>query len=130
MRYLQQWLKGVVDLVVLSLVSRLPMYGYQIVKELERRAGNYLKFKNGTVYPALLRLERRGLVVSRWFQVTKGKGRRYYQITEKGRQFLAEQSQLWQNVYFFVGRLLQENAAPLIGNQTRMNSTPDKSRSA
>jgi len=105
--YLQQWLKGVVDLVVLSLVSRLPMYGYQIVKELQQLAGGYLKFKNGTVYPALLRLEKRGLVVSKWRKVT-GRVRRYYQITEKGRQFLAEHTRLWHNLHSIVGKVLQE----------------------
>ncbi len=111
MRYLQQWLKGVVDLVVLSLVSRLPMYGYQIVKELQRRAGGYLKFKNGTIYPALLRLEKRGLLVSKWRKVTAGRGRRYYQITEKGRQFLAEHARLWQSLHSIVGRVLQEGVS-------------------
>jgi len=123
-RYLQQWLKGVVDLVVLSLVSRLPMYGYQIVKELERRAGDYLKFKNGTVYPALVRLEKRGLVVSKWRQITAGRGRRYYQITEKGRRFLAEHSKLWQNLYSVVGRLLQETTSPQVSKQTPINGAP------
>lgn len=112
MRYLQQWLKGVVDLVVLSLVSRLPMYGYQIVKELQKKAGGYLKFKNGTVYPALLRLEKRGLLVSKWRKVTGGRGRRYYQITEKGRQFLAEHARLWRNLYSVVGKVLQEGISP------------------
>lgn len=120
MRYVQQWLKGVVDLVVLSLVNRLPMYGYQIVKELEKRAGGYLKFKNGTVYPALLRLEKRGLLVSRWRKVSGGRGRRYYQITEKGRQFLNEHARLWQGLYSIVGKVLQEGtSAPPPGRTAR-----------
>jgi PadR family transcriptional regulator PadR len=117
MRYLQQWLKGVVDLVVLSLVSRLPMYGYQIIKELEKRAGGYLKFGNGTVYPALLRLEKRGLVISKWRRVTQGRGRRYYQITEKGRQFLAEHARLWRGLHSVVGKFLQEGASSLSPEQ-------------
>lgn len=124
MRYLQQWLKGVVDLVVLSLVSRLPMYGYQIVKELERQASGYLRFKNGTVYPALLRLEKRGLLVSKWRQVTKGRGRRYYQITAKGRQFLIEQSRLWHGVYSVVGQILQESTLSLMHGKATINTAP------
>jgi DNA-binding PadR family transcriptional regulator len=83
------------------------MYGYQIVKELERRTGGYLKLKGGTVYPSLLRLENNGLVVSKWKQITDGRKRRYYQITEKGRQFLSSRSIEWQDFCTVVSKLMQ-----------------------
>lgn len=96
MAYVQQLLKGLIDPILLSLISELPMYGYQIVKELEQRTEGYLKLKAGTVYPALMRLEKKGLLSSRWEQTTERRGRRYYQITGKGRQFLASRSGDWR----------------------------------
>jgi len=104
--YIQQLLKGLIDPIILSIINRLPMYGYQIVKELERRTEGYLKLKGGTIYPSLLRLEKNGLVSSRWRQVTRNRGRRYYQITEKGRQFLASRSIEWQDFCAVVSRLM------------------------
>jgi PadR family transcriptional regulator PadR len=104
--YIQQLLKGLIDPIILSIISHLPMYGYQIVKELERRTGGYIKLKGGTVYPSLLRLEKNGLVSSKWKQITQGRGRRYYQITEKGRQFLASRSVEWHDFCAVISRLM------------------------
>jgi len=105
--YLQQLLKGLIDPVILSIISRLPTYGYQITKELEQRTGGYLRLKGGTIYPALLRLEKHGLVTSKREQVTKRRERRYYQITEKGRQFLASRSSDWNNFCRAVNRIIR-----------------------
>ena len=107
MAYVQQLLKGLIDPIILSIVDRLPMYGYQIVKELERITSGYLKLKSGTIYPSLIRLEKNGLVVSRWKQVTEGRGRRYYKITDKGRQFLTSRSVEWQHFCTVISRLMQ-----------------------
>ena len=107
MAYIQQLLKGLIDPIILSIINRLPMYGYQIVKELERRTGGLVNIKGGTVYPALLRMERNGLVTSDWKQTTERKGRRYYQITEKGRQFLDSCSDEWHGFSMVINRLMQ-----------------------
>ena len=107
MAYVQQLLKGLIDPIILSIIDRLPMYGYQIAKELERTTGGYLKLKGGTIYPSLLRLEKNGLVVSRWKQVTERRGRRYYETTEKGRRVLAGRSAEWRNFCTAVNRLMQ-----------------------
>jgi len=88
----QQLLKGFIDPIILSVLKQLPMYGYQMVKELGRRSMGYLALKTGTIYPALIRLEKQGLVTSDWRQNTVRRGRRYYQITEKGRRFLNDRA--------------------------------------
>ena len=72
------------DSLLLYLISQQPMYGYQIIKELERRSQGYFKFKEGTLYPALHRLERAGLILGRWQVLPGGRQRRYYHITDKG----------------------------------------------
>ena len=107
MAYIQQLLKGLIDPIILSTLGRLPMYGYQLIKEVERRTAGHLKLKGGTIYPSLLRLEKNGLVVSKWRQITKGRGRRYYEITEKGRQFLASRSSEWNDFCIVVNKLMQ-----------------------
>ena len=107
MAYIQQLLKGLIDPIILSTIERLPMYGYQIVKELEKRTAGHLKFKGGTVYPSLLRLEKNGLVISKWKQITQGRGRRYYQITEKGQTFLSSRSSEWQDFCVVINRFMQ-----------------------
>jgi len=110
--YIQQLLKGLIDPIVLSAINRLPMYGYQVVKELERQTAGRLKFKGGTIYPSLLRLEKEGLVTSKWKQITKGRGRRYYQITEKGRQFLSSRSAEWHDFCLTINGLMHRTNAP------------------
>jgi PadR family transcriptional regulator PadR len=105
--YVQQLLKGLIDPIILSTIERLPMYGYQIVKELEKITAGHPKFKRGTIYPSLLRLEKNGLVISTWKQITQGKGRRYYQITEKGQQFLSNCSSEWQDFCVVINRFMQ-----------------------
>lgn len=84
--YDRELLKGNTDTLLLSLLSQQPMYGYQIIKEMERRSGGYFKFKEGTLYPALHRMEEAGLVSAKWQQLPNGQERRYYHITEKGLQ--------------------------------------------
>lgn len=108
MAYVQQLLKGLIDPIILSIINQLPTYGYQIVKELQRRTRGYLNLKASTVYLSLLRLEKNGLVSSKWQQVTQNRGRRYYQITEKGRQFLAGRLIEWQNFCAVISRLMLE----------------------
>ena len=107
MAYIQQLLKGLIDPIILSLINQLPMYGYQIVKELERRTVGGLTLKGGTVYPALMRLERKGLVASKWQKTGRQRGRRYYQITERGRQFLASCLSDWHDFCVVINKLTQ-----------------------
>lgn len=72
------------------------MYGYQIMKELEGRSRGYFKFREGTLYPALHRLERDGYVSGRWRRLRTGQERRYYSLTPRGEQRLSEQRAQWQ----------------------------------
>ncbi len=92
----QELLKGNTESLLLALLEMEAMYGYQIVREVERRSSGYFAFKEGTLYPALHRLERDGLVEGRWQDTPSGVRRRYYQITAKGRQALADRLEEWQ----------------------------------
>ncbi len=100
-------LKGSSSYLLLSLLERQPMYGYQIVKELTTRSQGYFKFKEGTLYPALHRLERSGLIAGRWQMLPNGRQRRYYQLTEKGEAKLALERSQWQDFLTAVKLILQ-----------------------
>ena len=83
------------------------MYGYQIIKELERRSQGYFKFKEGTLYPALHRLEKAGLVLGKWQILPNGRQRRYYYITTKGRSKLTVDRSQWQDFLNAVNLIFQ-----------------------
>ena len=91
----QELLKGNTTTLLLALLELEPMYGYQIVKEMNRRSSGYFAFKEGTLYPALHRLEQDNLVEGRWQDTPSGVRRRYYSITAKGCRILVERLKEW-----------------------------------
>jgi len=95
--------KGSVRALVLSLLQEQPMYGYQLSKELRRRSGGYFEFKEGTLYPALHSMEKEGLLRGEWQVVEEGPSRKYYYLTDKGREELARSRRDWAT---FAERLL------------------------
>ena len=100
-------LKGSSNSLLLSLLDGRTMYGYQIVKELEARSQGYFKFKEGTLYPALHRLEKSGLISSQWEILANGRQRRNYNITAKGRAALAQEKTQWLDFFNAVSLVLQ-----------------------
>ena len=104
-------LKGSSNSLLLSVLETQPMYGYQIVKELEAKSQGYFKFKEGTLYPALHRLEKSGLISSRWEQLPNGRQRRYYSITAKGQATLIQEKTQWLDFFNAISMILQPDKA-------------------
>jgi PadR family transcriptional regulator PadR len=100
-------MKGSADSLLLCLIGQQPMYGYQILKELERRSQGYFKFKEGTLYPALHRLEEAGLVLGKWQMLPSGRQRRYYYITDKGHRLLVVKRNQWQDFLTAMNLIIQ-----------------------
>ena len=92
----QEMLKGNTETLLLALLEDEAMYGYQIVKEVDQRSSGYFAFKEGTLYPALHRLEKAKLVEGRWEETPNNVRRRYYLITAKGQRALADRLTEWQ----------------------------------
>jgi PadR family transcriptional regulator, regulatory protein PadR len=88
-------LKGQLELVVLASLREGPRHGYAIIKELHDRSRGEFDVLEGTLYPALHRLEQAGLIKSRW-ATAAGRRRRLYQLTRKGRQVLSDQESEWR----------------------------------
>lgn len=89
---------GAVSLWLLLLLSERPMYGYEIIKELEKKFGGYWKPKTGTIYPALEKLEKSNSVTSKMEFRDKTPDRKNYAITEKGQSELAQSMEHWSKM--------------------------------
>lgn len=107
MNYGRELLKGSTDPILLCMISRQPMYGYQIIKDLERLSKGFFQFKEGTLYPALHRLEKSGLIRGRWEKLNNGQVRRYYSITEKGLMVLDERMETWYSFSAAINLIMQ-----------------------
>jgi PadR family transcriptional regulator PadR len=93
--YRKELLKGSTETILLALLVDGPMYGYQLVEEMDTRSSGYFRFKEGTLYPALHRLARDELIEGSWQRAPTGQARRYYYITAEGRKRLASMLQEW-----------------------------------
>lgn len=98
---------GSTTVLILSLLAEQPMYGYQLSKELASRSGGVFDFQEGTLYPALHRMEKEDLLTSYWEVVPEGPSRKYYAITDRGRDALADKSQDWGEFARALLRVLQ-----------------------
>ena len=88
---------GSTAVMVLRLLAEKPMYGYQIVKELQQRSEGYFELEQGTLYPTLHRLENDGLVHSQWEVIAEGPSRKYYHITDQGQMELEKSARQWSD---------------------------------
>lgn len=107
----REWLKGSLDLMLLALLERTPMYGYQMVKEVQGRSNNMLHLKEGSLYPALHRLEQAGLIEGFWQERVDGANRRYYRLTAHGRAVFLERRAQWQQFMTAVTGVLRHAEA-------------------
>jgi transcriptional regulator len=104
-------LKGHLDMLVLAILRSHPAHGYAIIEELRRRSGGIFDLPEGTMYPALHRLERAGLISSTWSQET-GRRRRVYELTQRGVSALEQSRQEWQQFSLGINTVFQEGAEP------------------
>jgi PadR family transcriptional regulator PadR len=93
----RELLKGSTDTLLLALLSERPMYGYEILREIEQRSKGYFHMKEGTLYPALHRLERESLIEGLWRTAPGGQYRRYYAISARGAEQLQLRRSEWQS---------------------------------
>ncbi len=95
MKFESQLLKGIAPVVVLEILSRGQMYGYELSQAIEQRSGDILTLGKGTLYPLLYNLEAKKLIKGKWQQTNSSRKRRYYSITSKGKgQLVRQKAQL------------------------------------
>ncbi|WP_077588478.1 PadR family transcriptional regulator [Planococcus lenghuensis] len=91
-------MRGSVDILILSLIARQDTYGYEIVKNLKESSQELYTMSEGTLYPALKRLEKKDWIESYWGDAETGGRRKYYRITAAGKQELAKKLNEWNKV--------------------------------
>lgn len=102
---------GTLDLMVLKTLAAMgPLHGYGIARRIEQVAGGALSLNQGTIYPALLRLEQKGWIKSAWGTSDNNRRARFYSITTSGRRQLAAEAALWSRTVTIVNRLLEEES--------------------
>jgi DNA-binding PadR family transcriptional regulator len=104
----EQMRKGTTTVIILNLLADLdrPMYGYEIIQELESRSQGYFRFKEGLIYPRLHEMERQGLLKSKWQGREGTRRRKYYRITSAGQNRLEKELQSWQTFTSQVNQIL------------------------
>ncbi len=99
--------KGSVQLLLLAMLKDTPKYGFQIIRELGQLTDGFFDLKEGTLYPALRRLESKGYLEGKWHTDEEGGPRKYYQITQLGRKALKEASGVWERLVWSCQQVLQ-----------------------
>ncbi|WP_407311853.1 PadR family transcriptional regulator [Desulfosporosinus sp. SB140] len=97
---------GSAILLLLSLLEKTDRYGYELIKELEERSDQTFRFKEGTLYPVLHKMENQGFVQSYISKGETGKERKYYQITAKGKKELSAKKKEWQIFSLSINKVL------------------------
>jgi PadR family transcriptional regulator, regulatory protein PadR len=111
MKQKSEVLQGTLDLLVLKTLDTMgPMHGYGIAERIQQVSEDVLQLNQGTLYPALLRLEQRGWVQSTWGISENNRKARYYSLTRAGRKQLVEERANWDRVSGAIVRLLNAGA--------------------
>ena len=101
-------LQGTLDLMVLKTLEALgPLHGYGIAQRIQQVSEDALQLNQGTLYPALVRLEQRGWIGSEWGRSEKNRRARYYELTRSGRKQLEREEANWERMAGIIGRLLE-----------------------
>ncbi len=104
----KEMLKGLIDLIILALLCREDLYGYELGKRVKAQTQEGFELKEGTLYLAFKRLEQNGLVQSYWGDETAGGGRRkYYKLLQAGRKHLLARKSVWEHLKKIVDRFLK-----------------------
>jgi transcriptional regulator len=102
-------LQGTLDLMVLkTLESMGPLHGYGIARRIEQVSGNTINMNQGTIYPALLRLEQRGWIKGEWGTSESNRRARFYSLSRIGRKKIEEETENWKRIAGAMARFLEE----------------------
>lgn len=107
-----QLMKGILEGCILKIIGRHEIYGYEIVSELQKNG--FTDVKEGTLYPLLLRLERKGLITATYKPSPLGPSRKYYTLTLDGEKYLSDFWLIWNDVCISVGNIFKEESNEFI----------------
>ena len=105
-------LQGTLDLLILKAVSLSPLHGYGVLLRIQQISGQALVIQQGSLYPALYRLEHQGAIDSEWGESDNNRRAKYYKLTAAGRLRLDEETEKWNRMAGIMGTILGMVAAP------------------
>jgi transcriptional regulator len=100
-------LQGTLDMMVLKAVSLGPLHGYGVLLRIQQISGNRLEVQQGSLYPALYRLEHEGWITSEWGQSENNRRAKYYRLTAPGRRRLHTETEKWNHMADAIGAVLR-----------------------
>ena len=101
-------LQGTLDLLVLKTLNTMgPMHGWGIAQRIQQVSEDMLRLNQGTLYPALLRLQQRGWITAKWGVSDNNRKAKYYSITKAGRKQLEQEAEGWQRMVAVINRVLE-----------------------
>jgi transcriptional regulator len=100
-------LQGTLDLLILKAVSLGPLHGYGVLLRIQQISGEELVIQQGSLYPALYRLEHQGAIDSEWGESENNRKAKYYKLTEPGRERLGQEMEKWNRMSGIIGTILQ-----------------------
>lgn len=110
MRVSKELVKGSTSLLVLSVIERKDMYGYEIIRDIELRSEKVFTLNEGTLYPILHSLEKEKYLGSYWDESESARKRKYYRMTDKGRKELVGKREEWKGFSSAVARVTEGTA--------------------
>jgi len=103
-------LQGTLDLLILKAVSLGPLHGYGVLLRIQQLSGEELVIQQGSLYPALYRLEHQGAISSEWGESENNRKAKYYKLTRAGRERLAGETDKWNRMAGIIGSILRAAA--------------------
>jgi PadR family transcriptional regulator, regulatory protein PadR len=100
-------LQGTLDLLILKTLNAGPMHGYAIAQRIQQRSDDVLVVEEGSLYPALYRMEEKGWIQAEWGKSDNNRRAKYYSLTRAGRKQLEEETAIWERVYRAITLVLQ-----------------------
>lgn len=106
MRFRKELVGATTNILILSALEREPAHGYRVVQSVNEKSDGLFEWQEGTVYPALHRLEKNGLISGSWQKQSNGRRRKIYSLTAKGRKELSRQAREWESYSQTVAKVL------------------------
>jgi transcriptional regulator len=100
-------LQGTLDLLILKAVSLGPLHGYGVLLRIQQISGQQLEIQQGSLYPALYRLEHQGAIASEWGESDNNRRAKYYHLTVTGRSMLRSETDKWNRMAGIIGDILR-----------------------
>jgi transcriptional regulator len=106
-------IRGTLDVLILKALAWGPLHGYAVTNLIQRQTDDALLVEEGTLYPALWRLENKGLVEAEWGVSENNRKAKYYRLTSEGRRHLRQETKTWEAYAAAVGKVLNATKPPL-----------------